>query len=255
MQVIKLEVCSKMVCRHCGKTCPEGTKFCIYCGGLLEDPEKEFMGKKFETVEECSKVRDEYNELTRPFSPEHNDFLLADLLKAIDNCKQGNYHPIAAQLALEYLNPIAEDLKFTTKRNSKRGQVRIISSLYTIFSIAILIIQPIVRTEIGSSTYLGMISLLIPGQLGFFTWIWNIVVILGIILAMICLIGFIKDSDIELNVIAPFSIPFFFIGIFILNLIPWLFGLQYEYLSAFWWLVIGGVLVGILNILILPKKK
>lgn len=243
-----------MICRHCGKECPDGTKFCIYCGELLEDPDKEFMGKKFDTVEECTRVKQDYASLTGPFTPEDAKYSLADLLKAIEACKENTYHPAAAQLALAYLNPIAEKLEFITKRDSKRGTVRILSSLYAIFVVVILVSQPITSIGTGSNTYLDMIKLMIPGQLGLFAWIWNVVVIIGVILAMICLVGFIKDSDMALNVMAPLSVPFFFTGIFILTFIPWFLGLQYEYLSAYWWTVIGGIVVGVLNFLILPKK-
>ena len=244
-----------MVCRHCGKDAPDGMKFCIYCGGLLEDPEKEFMGRKFDTVEECVKVKQDYAALTTPFTPEDGNYLLSDLLKMIEDCKKGIYHPVASQLALEYLNPIAEKLQFIAKRDSKRGLVRILSSLYTAFSLVVLFSQSI--TEIGSrqSTYWDMIKLVIPGQIGLFTWIWNIIIVLSILFSIICLIAFIKDSDMELNVIAPFSLPFFSVLAWIAIVILCIFGLQYLFLSAFWWVVIGGILVGAINLIILPKKK
>ena len=244
-----------MICRHCGKECPEDTKFCIFCGGLLEDPDKEFMGNKFDTVEECAKAKQDYAALTNPFTPADGEYSLGDLRKAIEVCQNDqSYHPVAARLALEYLNPIAEKLEYTVKRNNKRSTVRVFSSLYAVFVIAVLVLQPITRIGEYSNTYLGMIALAIPGQLGLFTWIWNIAVVLGVLLSVACSISFIKNPDIDLNVAAPFLVSFFLIVIWVVNIIPQIFGLEYNFLSAFWWIVIGGIIVGTINLAILPKK-
>lgn len=245
-----------MVCRHCGKKCPDGTKFCIYCGGLLEDPEKEFMGEKFDTVEECNTVKQDYKELIKNFESDEINYTLQELENTLTKCKQGNYHPVASQLAIKYLEPKVEELQYQVRKNSRGKKVRILALIYILLATVIVCTQPIVRVEGTSCTLLDMVMLLIPGSLELVAWIWNILVTVMVIYSIIKSIRLcFRKHDIDWAANSPIIIPALFLCSLLLTVIPsLLLGLNYNFDESFTSLIFMGVIWWLVCVVLMPSK-
>ena len=258
-----------MICRSCGKECPDNTKFCIYCGELLEDPDKAFMGEKFETTEECSIVKSDYKTLTEnfelgncsygEFAPDASTHTLKELQNAINECKQGKYHPVASKLALDYIEPLFKKQQFFEKRKRRLKIIRILSYIYAVTTALILLTQPIATDiRLGDEwTFLEMLRLIIPGTLGTFSWVWNlgsVVAVIFIGLYFFRLVGSSIDNKPENIFLSPLFVVAACIGVFLISLIPWFIGLSYQYSDGCAQIIVIGVLLQIVDCIIMPKK-
>ena len=243
-----------MICRHCGKECPEGTKFCIFCGGVLDDPDRKFMGKLFDTVEECNTVKHDYQMLTQNFKMSDVPHTMEEIESAMRECRESSNHPIAIQLAISFLEGIAEDIRYKEKKQI--GKIRVLVCLYIAFTLLLMCTGSVIRVGGNWYTLPGMFTLLIPGNLGLITWLWNafatIVVSFSIVITIyLC---FTRRSN-EWASSAPFIIPFLFILLFILTIIPSLFfKVNYNYGESFFVPIVAGFIFGLVCTVLLPDK-
>lgn len=243
----------EIVCKKCGKTCPD-VKFCIFCGALLEDPDKVFMERKFETSEECDTVKNDYETLTKKFRSDSDGYTLNDILEAISACEQGKYHPVASQLALDYLKPLAEDIQYNKEKKARLKAAKFLSYFDIALLIFIFLLRPIMSVENVGKNIIGLVSLLIPGKVGPILWIWNIIVLIVLAFAIYCMITFLFTNDLDFITGCPFIVPGALILICICNAVIGLLGVRYSADMGCWWSICSGILIGIMNLVILPKR-
>lgn len=293
-----------MVCKHCGKECPEGIKYCIFCGKILggpekeflgedpdtaeegttvkpdykeivkylnpekidskidytsqelKDPDKEFMGEKFATTEECNTVKQDYKELIKDFESDEINYTLQELENALTKCKQGNYHPVASQLAIKYLEPKVEELQYQVRKNSRGKKVRILALVYILLATVIVCTQPIVRVKGTSCTLLDMVMLLVPGSLELATWIWNILVTAMVVYSIIMSLRLcFRKNDIDWAASSPIIIPALFLCALLLTVIPsLLLGVNYNFNESFTSLIVMGAIWWLVCVVLMPSK-
>ena len=243
----------ELVCKNCGKTCPD-VKYCIYCGALLEEPDKVFMDKKFDTAEECNTVKHDYALLTERFTSEGATYTVRELQDAILACKDGNYHPTAQTLALPLLKEKFSALQFTLEKNTRTKVIKAFVAFDVVLLILILLFKPIMNVSGADRTVLQLLPLLIPGKAGGAIWAWNAVVLFILAVALLCLLGAFLDKKINTLTAAPFIVPCAFILIGILNAVMGLLGLNYKCAEGSWWLICSGIIIGALDYIVLPQK-
>lgn len=220
-----------MICRHCGKECPEGTKFCIFCGGLLDDPEKEFMGNKFETVEECKKVKDEYNQLIIQYLPVNKELGLADFKKIRERCKAST-NEVSTALFLKHIELLEQSVQF--KKNSKQAKVAIylINIGYLVYFFITIFVLKIFSLCGHPYSFLTMFPLVISGTLSGAAWLINLIIILGLSIIILSIIGNIMGHNTTPEEIG-YSITFFIGLILAIAFVSGLLGVQIAVLPAY----------------------
>ena len=237
------------ICRNCGKECPD-QKFCIFCGTILDNPDQFFMGHKFSSVEECNIVKRDYELLISKFKLMDARYTRQDIEKAIAECKKEKYHPIASQLSFDYLILLLKKFDFLEKRNKQLKKIRVISYAYAIVVAIFLVTLPITCIDGTNQTLLGMIQMMISGTMGFLLRVWNLCTIVGIVFVEIALFRLSRNNN---AVYVPFVAPFFYICIWVVGLVPRLFGIDYEYPWGYWCIVITGLALLVIYEIILPK--
>lgn len=234
-----------MICRNCGKECPN-TKFCVFCGEPLIDPQQIFMGTQFDTVEECNVVKQDYKKITEKFTTPLSKYTLDDLEAAIEDCKHGKYHPAASTLALRTLEPNAQKMRKQAKEDRISAAGRWLTLLYAIVFTAIAFTMPLFKVANSNRTLWGMMELIVNSEIESYTWGWNLFLTIFLVSFIYALLSSVKENDSNL-VGAPIAMAVLLVGLWLLNLVFGFMGLDYHCAFGFYMMIISGGVIGICN--------
>lgn len=239
-----------MICPNCGKECPE-KKFCIYCGSLLEDPNTIFQGIKFESVEKCNEVKNQYDQLVMQYLPYNKEPSLADLKKIREDC-QHNIGEISTKLFLQHIESIENSIQANNDKKRAKLCISLLNIGYAVYFIATIFLFQIFSIGGNSSNLLNMLALVVSGKLGGAAWITNILIILGFAAVILGIIGNVMDNSITAQEVGA-SITLFVGLIWFMVLIFGFLGVQAKILPAYWALFIIGIVVTTISTFIKNK--
>jgi len=211
-----------------------------------EQERRTFKGKMFDSEEECNTVKQDYKKLTEKFKTPNSQYTLADLKSRIKDCKNGNYHPVASQFALELLEPLAKKMR-KDERAKRRATFSLCSCIvYVMFFIFILLTKPVFYENGKSQTLMDVVGAFVSNDMSMHITLGNGAFMLVYTALLYAILTELKEKGAdEANAGLPAGMSLLLGLVWLITLICRFFGADYYCASGFYWLLFGGLVIGI----------